>query len=478
MTQINALPLIRSRRNGRALCRHALSLAAAIIGPVATFTAGSLWIEYDVLADMPAQVAIPVRDALRMEVALAVATGWLGCVLVARTVRRIRSDQARPEEERLRLVAEHMEALGHLAGGIAHDFNNVLQAVQSGSSLILERPGDVSEVRRIADIIEKASERGAAITSRLLTFARQSDLTAVAIDTARFLRDMGDMLRHTLGTGIEVRLDLPDEPLPPLFADKQQLATVLINLATNARDAMNNLGVLTLAARVRNGEEVISKRFTLKPGHYICLTVTDNGCGMSEAVMNRVFEPLFTTKPQGRGTGLGLSMAHRFAEQSGGGVDITSRLSTGTTVMLYVPLSKSQPIAEGRISPAGEVKRRTIILVDDDEMVREMIEDQLVLGGFEVYAFDGGQEALDALDDGLHADAMVADLSMPHMDGIMLIKEAQARQVNLPAILLSGFATDDVRDRGLDEVRATTLRKPVTGKELTAHLHSVINAAG
>jgi DNA-binding response OmpR family regulator len=124
------------------------------------------------------------------------------------------------------------------------------------------------------------------------------------------------------------------------------------------------------------------------------------------------------------------------------------------------------------------MKRRTIILVDDDEMVREMIEDQLVLGGFEVYAFDGGQEALDALDDGLHADAMVADLSMPHMDGIMLIKEAQARQVNLPAILLSGFATDDVRDRGLDEVRATTLRKPVTGKELTAHLHSVINAAG
>jgi signal transduction histidine kinase len=236
-----------------------------------------------------------------------------------------------------------MSALGQLAGGIAHDFNNVLQAVQGGGTLVLRQADASAEVRRLAELVLRAVERGAAITHRLLAFSRRRDLCAQAIDPGELLRSLREILVPTLGVGVEIRLAVPGE-VPLLLADKGQLETVLVNLATNARDAMAGQGVLTIAAVAQAwGNDALADAPQLRPGRYVCLSVTDTGAGMDAATLARVTEPFFTTKPKGEGTGLGLAMAQDFAEQSGGGLHIRSALNEGTIVTLYLPVAPEAP---------------------------------------------------------------------------------------------------------------------------------------
>jgi PAS domain S-box-containing protein len=389
---------------------------------------------------------------------------------------RVREEVTAREAAQARLAhVQRMEALGQLAGGIAHDINNVLQAVGGGAALIERRPGDPASVRRLARMVGEAAERGSAVTRRLLAFSRRGDLRAETVDPVALLADMRDILVHTLGAGIGVRVEArPD--LPPLLADKGQLETVLVNLAANARDAMDGKGVIVLDAVLNQytRAEAASRMPALKPGSYVRLVVSDTGPGMPAEVLERATEPFFTTKPRGKGTGLGLATARGFVEQSGGGLLIESEPGRGTRVSLWFPVAEAVPArAASAASRAAEPNRgQRILIVDDETLVREITAEGLEASGFSVLAVESAGAALELLDQGEAVDLLVSDLSMPDMDGLVLIREAQRRRPGLPAILLTGFATNaaELAIGGAVAGTLSLLRKPVTVEALAERI--------
>ena len=389
------------------------------------------------------------------------------------------------EAAQMRLAhAQRMEALGQLAGGIAHDFNNVLQAVQGGAALIERRSADPDGVLRVARMVFEAAGRGSAITRRLLAFSRRADLRAEAVDLPPLLADMREILTHTLGAGIGVRVDLATE-LPPLLADKGQLETALINLASNARDAMHGNGVMVLAAerRTASGSEMAAEPSGLKSGEYVRVSVSDTGVGMSPEVQARATEPFFTTKRKGEGTGLGLAMARGFAEQSGGALQIETAEGRGTTVSLWFPLAAGKPVAPDRrlereVTPERQPRFR-LLVVDDEPLVREIVSQQLEAEGYAVMTAANGREALAVLDAGEEVDLIISDFSMPVMDGVALVGEVQRRRPRLPAILLTGFATNaaEIAVSGAVSGTFSLLRKPTTGTQLAERVAMMLEGA-
>jgi signal transduction histidine kinase len=309
--------------------------------------------------------------------------------LAEQRARALAASEARLAE------AARMEALGRLAGGIAHDFNNVLQAVQGGLKLAERRlANDPAGARRYLALAMDSTTRGAAVTGRLLSFARRGELRAAPVAPAPLLEGLAEMLRHTLGPDIALRVEAP-AGLPALLADQAQLESVLVNLANNARDAMPRGGALVLRAEaVRGRPEAAPKGVPsgapvgLAAGAYLRLSVVDEGEGMAPEVLARVTEPFFTTKPKGQGTGLGLAMARSFAEQSGGGLAIESAQGRGTTVSLWLPearagdraaevASAAPGAAPGVAPPAGAGPAATVLLAEDELEVREILAAEL-----------------------------------------------------------------------------------------------------
>jgi PAS domain S-box-containing protein len=411
---------------------------------------------------------------------------WFGTSTDIEEIVAARNVLARSRVELERLVAERtqelqatqvqlghlqrMDALGQLAGGIAHDFNNVLQAVQSGVQLIKGRIGDPGSIERLSALILQSTGRGATITGRLLAFSRQAELRTEVIDASEMLANLREILLHSLGAGVSVKVQA-EEGLPSLIADKGQLETVLINLATNARDAMHSQGRLTLSAAYETclAERQLNHSSNLKPGPYVRLSVSDTGAGMSPEVLAKATEPFFTTKAPGRGTGLGLAMARGFAEQSGGGLRIDSTEGQGTTVHLWLPAGRRKPDSKGlKYAPRTLSNSARIMVVDDERLVLEGLSDQLKTGGYEVLSFPNSSEALAALDAGAKVDLIISDLSMPGIDGVSFLREAQKRLPRVPAILLTGFASIAAASlvSGAVEGPVFLLRKPVTEEAL------------
>jgi PAS domain S-box-containing protein len=399
-------------------------------------------------------------------------------------------------EEELR-QGQKLQALGALAGGIAHDFNNVLQAVSGAAALVEREPGHAEAALRGARRLAEAARRGAAITGRLLAFARRSELRTDAVDPAALLHEMREMLAPTLGPRIELRVDAP-EGLPPLLADRGQLETALVNLATNARDAMPGGGVLIFSAAAegvghadaaREGGHLPPARLAL--GRYLRLSVRDTGTGMDAATLARVAEPFFTTKRSGEGTGLGLPMVKDLAEQSGGAFAIESAPGEGTTVTLWFPEAPAEAGTASPVvapAPAAEGTRRGaqadpfgLLVVDDELIVRETIAEELEADGWRVHCAGDGEEALALLDSGaVRVDALVTDLTMPGLDGKALIREVRHRFPGLPALLLTGHAEDIEDERGGEGATACAafalLRKPATGAAIAAQLRILLGA--
>ena len=380
--------------------------------------------------------------------------------------------------------ALRMDALGRLAGGIAHDFNNVIQAVQGGARLIERRATDPQEVRKLAGMIGESAARAASITRRLLSFSRQGDLRAEPIDAAPLLAGMQEILAHTLGAGIRVQVEVQDG-LPLFLADKSQLETVLVNLATNARDALQGEGVLTLsaAAEVVRDSRSPGQPATLTPGSYVRLSVADTGSGMAPAVLAKASEPFFTTKEIGRGTGLGLAMSRGFAEQSGGTLQIDSELGRGTRVTLWFPVEHGASPTKAaslktRSRAAGRARAR-LLIVDDDPSVLQTLAQQLEAEEFVVLTATSGADALATLERGEIVDLVISDLSMPLMDGLALLREVKRRQPGLPAILLTGFVTGAVELAMSDAVKGAfaLLRKPIEAQLLSERIALMLDAA-
>ena len=390
---------------------------------------------------------------------------------------RIQKEVAARERAQARVAhAERMTALGALAGGIAHDFNNTLQAVAGNAELIGRRPNDAAEVRRLAHMVLEAAERGGSISRRLLAFARRDALSPEPVDPVAMLTDMCELLRRTLGPWIVVDT-LAAPGLPPFLADRRQLETVLLNLASNARDALPNGGDVTLSATSETVTEP-DHQAHLNPGCYIRLSVTDNGIGMDAATLARAAEPFFTTKPKGQGTGLGLSMAKGFAEQSGGGLAVTSDPRRGTVVTLWLPQTDMAAAPRPQAETAGEAgDTRHVLVVDDDPLVREVLVLSLEDAGFAVAGAANGAEALAHIDSGAPVDAMVTDFAMPGMNGLELVRAAQARNPELPSFLLTGHVGDIEAAPGQSgpKGRFILLQKPIRPAQLARMLVETLN---
>jgi PAS domain S-box-containing protein len=360
---------------------------------------------------------------------------------------------AREAAQRRAAHAERLQALGQLAGGIAHDFNNVLQLIQ-GATTLIDQHTDDDGIVRLARLAMKAARRGGAITRRLLAFGRRGDLRAETLDVAAMLNGLREIFVHTLGVNIEVDIGL-EEGLPPVFADKAQLETVLVNLATNARDAMPEGGRLSLSAVTEIVPPGSAPNLpSLAPGRYVRLLVADTGTGMDADTLARAQEPFFTTKGSGAGTGLGLPMARSFSEQSGGALHIESSPGHGTTITLWLPEDGADRSIATVVTPdapeaAISVTRTPsqparVLLVDDEDELREVLAQNLEERGYNVLEAVSSREALALLADGETVDILVTDLSMPNMDGIALIQHAHQRRPGLPAVLLTGYVGDGV----------------------------------
>ncbi|MHB0705220.1 PAS domain-containing protein [Roseomonas mucosa] len=373
------------------------------------------------------------------------------------------------ESERRLAQAQKMEALGRLAGGVAHDVNNVLQAVLGGARLMALRAEEPESVRRLARLVSEQAERGGAVTRRLLSFARQGELRAEPQDVGLLLTGLREVLLHTLGGRVSIALAV-DPALPPVLADRAQLETVLVNLTANARDAMPDGGVIRLSAEALELPGTAGASPSLKPGRYLCLRVADHGMGMAPEVLNRVTEPFFTTKPVGEGTGLGLAMARGFAEQSGGALEIDSRLGQGTVISLWLPQAEGRVEQDGAARPATPDAACRILLVDDEPLVRDVLAETLSDAGHSLVCAEGPAEALRHLRDGERPDLLVTDFAMPGgMTGLDLLRAVRDILPGLPALLVTGYAESDTVAgvaQALEGGPLLLLHKPVSGAML------------
>lgn len=403
--------------------------------------------------------------------------------------QQVQLEVAAREDAQMRAArAERIQALGLLAGGIAHDFNNLLQVVMGASILIEDDPGDPGQVRSLAHLVTEEAERGAGITRRLLTVGRVGDLRTETLNLAALLSALREIFMHTLGSEITVLVEVVDG-LPDVVVDRAQLETTLINLAANARDAMPHGGRLLIRAATETVAMVPTTHPAgLAPGNYIRLSVSDTGSGMDPATLARVGQPFFTTKRNG--TGLGLAMAQGFAEQSGGGIEIVSKPSNGTTVTLWLPthlpgltlgapLPVNPPAAPS--TPAMSVQARqaspVVLVVDDEPGIRRVIATILTRGGMSVTVAGDGVEALAVLERGGRVDLLVTDLSMPGMNGIALIAAAQAQRPGLPTLLLTGYAGDGVTlaVNGAIDGSYSLLRKPIRSAQLLERVRALLS---
>jgi PAS domain S-box-containing protein len=358
-----------------------------------------------------------------------------------------RTTELMAAEEALR-QAQKMEAVGQLTGGIAHDFNNMLQGVAGGLDMARRRvaEGRAAESTRYLDAARGATERAAGLTRRLLAFARRQRLDPTPVAPDRLIGGMADLIRRTVGPAIEVELRLRHDT-GTVLCDANELESALLNLCINARDAMPDGGRLTIgteAARLSRAD--VAGQEGLAPGDYVAVLVADTGTGMPPDVVERVFEPFFTTKPQGQGTGLGLSQVYGFTRQSGGLVRIESAPAQGTTVGLFLPKhGRMQAPREHRAVPAaplaGSGIGATVLLVDDEEMVRGVAAERLRELGHRVLEAPDGPAALRLLDRDARIDLLVTDVGLPGgLNGRQVAEAVRERAPGIPVLFITGYA--------------------------------------
>ena len=388
----------------------------------------------------------------------------IGFAKVTRDVTERHNNQLALERAREALFqSQKLEAIGRLTGGVAHDFNNLLMVVLSSLELLRRRVPDDATLKRLIDNAAQGAKRGVTLTQRMLAFARRQELKPVAVDIRSLIHGMKDLIERSVDPTIEVAIDLPAE-LCPILIDANQLELVILNLVVNARDAMPEGGSVRIAAR---RETVGEDAGGLAPGFYICLAVTDSGCGMDGETLARATEPFFTTKGAGKGTGLGLPMVYGLAVQSGGNLVLNSREGQGTTAELWLPVAAAGAAnIQGTAAPQDshlDLAPMLVVAVDDDPLVLAGTVSMLEDLGHSVLAAASGAQALELVPGEPRVAMVVTDQVMPGMTGAELTARLRAERPDLPIVLVSGFGE---LPSGLD--RATLrLAKPFDRLQLS-----------
>ena len=387
------------------------------------------------------------------------------------------------ERERLQqqlLAAQRMESVGRLAGGVAHDFNNMLSVIQGHATLALERLDPGSPTAEDLREIERAAQRSAQLTRHLLAFARRQPTEPRALDLDETIGRMRRMLGQLLGEDVQLRL-VSGAGNALVRIDPAQVDQLLTNLCTNARDAIAGGGTVTIeTAHVVLDERWCSSRGAGRPGRWVRLTVTDDGCGMEPEVISHVFEPFFTTKEVGRGTGLGLASVHGIVEQNGGFLDVESAPGRGSSFHVYLPRHEGPashtkfPAVRANPPGAGE----TLLLVEDEPALLGLVQRMLEGLGYRVLTAFCGEEALEvAAENRSEIRLLVTDVVMPGMNGRELCERLLAAIPGLACLFVSGHPADVLADRGLAREGIRLLTKPFTAHELAVQVRAALDGS-
>jgi PAS domain S-box-containing protein len=415
-----------------------------------------------------------IDNTVRAREALTRSTEELEQLVSERTVSLQREMLEREKAEEALAQAQKMEAVGQLTGGVAHDFNNLLTAVLGSLEMIGKRSDD-PQIRRFANNAQRAAERGARLTQQMLAFSRRQRLAPEPVEMHHLIAGIGDLLTRAVGATIVVETRL-DEGLPPAFVDPAQTELVLLNLAINARDAMQDGGVLTIAGFLLPAVP-FDMALDLVPGSYVAIAVTDTGCGMTREVQERAFEPFFTTKEQGKGTGLGLSQVYGFVRQSGGSVTLRSAPGEGTTVTVYLPCADAAALAEraGAVAePQSPAQRASILVVDDDDDVRDLVAAMLEELGHRVTVAANGRTALELLSRDERFDLLLADVAMPGLSGVEVARAAREQEHAPRVLYATGYADLGAYRPGLEG--EDLIRKPYRMADLAARVDRALRA--
>ncbi|CRM28772.1 MULTISPECIES: ATP-binding protein [unclassified Pseudomonas] len=415
--------------------------------------------------------------------------------IVVETTELVKSEQVRQElthnleqrvaaevqarsaaEDKLR-QSQKLEAIGGLTGGVAHDFNNLLQVIAGNLHLLARHEPDNAQVQRRVAAAIAAVDRGAKLSSQLLAFARRQPLSPAVYNPQRIYAGLGELLQRALGETIHIDVQLPQDSWC-INVDRNQLENALLNLAINARDAMQGEGVIRITGEniILNPGDCAGK--SIKPGEYVRLAVTDIGVGMPPAILARVFEPFFTTKRNGHGTGLGLSMVFGFVRQSGGHVDVWSEEGRGTVVQMYFPRSLGEECEDACDEPLPHVHgHETILVVEDNEDVRETVVELLEQAGYTVLTAEDGDRAMNMLQTGVKPELIFTDVVMPgRVKSTDLADWARAQTPAVAVLFTSGHTRDILSNNHLLSPEIHLLSKPYSPEALTQRVRSVLAA--
>jgi len=395
--------------------------------------------------------------------------------------RRATEEALRKSEEELR-HSQKMEAVGRLAGGVAHDFNNLLTAIIGYAELISTRTSSNTLARQNADLIRKAGEQAATLTRQLLAFSRKQILQPKVIDLNALVVEMEKLLRRVIGERFDLQSH-PEAESGRVKADPSQIEQVVLNLGVNARDAMPQGGKLVIrTSNVRLDVESAGKiAASLKPGDYVVLSVTDTGAGMDEETKSHIFEPFFTTKGPGKGTGLGLATVYGIVRQTGGGISVESAPNQGSTFRIYLPQVTAPVDFAKTAAPPIEKSANfeTVLVVEDEEIVRELVCEVLTEQGYNVLCAHDGLDALQIagkFDNTIHL--LVTDVIMPNMNGHELATKLSSLRPQMKILYVSGYSDNDIGDHGVLDPRFELLQKPFTPQTLARKIRDVIRENG
>jgi PAS domain S-box-containing protein len=394
--------------------------------------------------------------------------------------RRRDEELARANREARIAQSRRLESLGQLAGGVAHDFNNLLGVILNYADFVADELEEGTTTHTDVVEIRKAAERAIELTRQLLIFSRRETVKPAPVDLNEVVNDIERLLRRTLGEHIELVVRLSPD-VPAVLADPGQVEQVLVNLAVNARDAMPDGGRLVIETRlVELDRDFLQEHPEASPGRYVRVTVQDSGNGMEPEVAARVFEPFFSTKRKGEGTGLGLATVYGIVTAAGGMIGLYSEPGEGTVVRIHLPAVESEAV-----TPPGEQaveftgRGEGVLLVEDEDAVRALAKRILTEGGYRVSAMAQGSDAVHLLEDQRQEfDLLISDVVMPGMRGVELVRRARELRPELPVLMMSGYTTPLEEEDRVAMAETPLLEKPFSRRDLLGEVRELLDHAG